>query len=869
ADAIAIIFGSEHLTYGELNVRANHLAHGLLDSGAKPGQCVAMLLERGFDQIVAALAILKTGCAYIPFDSGLPLERIIQMLGDAGASLMICHSGMENRFQGLENTKLVLLDKLASVSEANPGIECGPEALAYVMFTSGSTGRPKGVEVPHRGIVRLVRSADYMPLNEETVLLQMASISFDVSTFEIWGPLLNGGTCVLCPAKVPTLELIRQLLAENWVNTFLTTAAFFNLIVKEDSSILSPLNYLMVGGEALSAWHIEKALRELPGVCLMNGYGPTENSVNSTVYIFDRECFDATKPIPIGRSVVNSSCYILDRFQRPVGIGVPGELYVGGDGVARGYAGRPDLTKERFAADPFSTAPNARMYKTGDLAYWNSEGLIEFIGRVDNQIKLRGFRMELQEIEVTLGEYPGVEQVVVNIYEDDVRGKWLAGFAKVDDPETFSVDGLRKFGLSRLPEYMVPSVLVPVKEWGFTPNGKIDRKALPKPMLNEPCVEVSYASETEEGLAEIWRELLGIKTVPRENNFFELGGDSLRALTMFQKINQRFGRDFTLATLLKASTVAMLAQEIESAEDDGLSGFRSLKLIQKGDDKLPPLFWMHGGDGQVLIFKHFAEHFGPEQPMYAFQWAGLDGGRGEATVEEMAQAYMKELLAFHPSGPVRIGGYCIGGYVAMELARLLRLAGIEVVGPLVVVGSPNIRAKSFDRREPESSNKTQTAFERMCAEMIEHRIVGDAEIPWNYVRPELPPGLRGTLIQTRLYAAARRWRTMARLAKISKSAEAGTPVPQEERQWYCGQTAVMAGERHNSRGYAGDMVYFRSGVCHGAAMGSYGWWDDLYMGFGEWCRGHFEGIVVGGPHEEVLKRPEVAQIVRNRFGFDE
>jgi amino acid adenylation domain-containing protein len=853
-DAVALVFGSETMRYGELNARANRLAHGLVSRGVKPGQCVAMLMERGFDQIVVALAILKAGAAYVPLDLSLPEERIAQMVDDVQPPVVVSNASIK-----LGGASVLAVDDLLSDDETNPRVDVGVESLAYVIFTSGSTGQPKGVEMKHRGLVRLVRSAqDYIRLDQDSVLLQMASISFDVSVFDIWGMLLNGGTLVLCPHKVPTIEQVGQLLAGHHVNILLMTAAFFHLVIKEDPHIFDPLEYLMIGGEALSAWHVDRALRELPDVCLMNAYGPTENSVNSTIHVFDHATFDSAVPVPIGRPVANTSCYILDRFQRPVAVGVPGELYVGGDGVARGYAARSDLTAERFLSDPFSSKPGARMYRTGDLVYWNPKGEIEFIGRADNQVKLRGFRMELSEIELALGEHPDVDQSVVVLYEDDARGKWLCGFVQVSDPDRFDADALRAFALGKLPEYMVPAALVPVKEWSFTPNGKIDRKALPKPSIGNAGDTVSYESETEVALAEIWKELLGINSVPRTIGFFELGGDSLKALTLFLKIHQRFGRDFTLATLLEASTIETLAQAID--EHKTVAKPCSLKLIRKGDDSLPPLFWFHGGDGHILLFKHFSENYDTNQTIYAFQYAGLDGRPGQPTVEGMAQAYVEELLAVYPEGKVRLAGYCIGGYVVMEVARLLKGNGVEVLDPIVAAGTPNVRAKSFHPKEPETSKKAMSAFRQMCDEMEQAKLLEDAPIHRDYVSPN-----RGWLKQTRLYGYARRMRTMARLARMTRAARNGIPIPPAARGGYCGNTTAMAGERHKSRGYDGDMLYFRSGVCHGSAMGFRGWWSSLFMGFEELCRGNFEGIVVGGLHEEVLKRPEVAAIVKDRF----
>jgi amino acid adenylation domain-containing protein len=843
-DAVALVSGSGQMSYGELNARANRIAHGLIAKGVLPGRCVAMLLERGFDQIAVALAILKAGAAYVPLDPTLPPGRIAQMLEDIHDPVVVS----EDTFEGL------LTD-----NEADPGIEVGLDSLAYVIFTSGSTGRPKGVEMPHRGLVRLVKSAhEYIRLDDQSVLLHLASISFDVSVFEIWGMLLNGGTVVLCPHKVPTLDQVGYLLAAHKVNILLMTAAFFHLAVKENPHIFDPLEYLMVGGEALSAPHVDIALRELPNLCLMNAYGPTENSVNSSVHVFDRATFDPAAPVPIGRPVANTTAYILDGNRQPVPVGATGELVVGGDGLARGYASRPDLTGERFLTDPFSEKPGARMYLTGDQAYWNEKGEIEFVGRLDHQVKLRGFRMELGEIEATLAEHSAVEQAVVVLYEDEARGKWLCGFVQVDAPDAFDVDTLRKFAHSKLPEYMVPTALVPVERWSYTANGKIDRKALPKPAIGNEVGDVAYLTNTEVALAEIWRELLGLDAVPRNVGFFELGGDSLLAVTLFIRIHQRFGRDLTLAALIDAPTLAALACEIEGEPESDAQ--KRIKLIRKGNDTLPPMFWFHGGDGHVLLFRHFADNFETDQTIYAFQYAGLDGRPGEQTVEEMAQTYVAELLEVYPKGKVRLGGYCIGGYVLMEVAQLLKGTGIEVLDPVVVAGSPNVRASSFHPREPETSPKSLKAFNEMCDAMERAKIVADAPIHRNYNAPRLP-WPKNTL----LYGHARRMRTMARLARMTKAAQMGEPIPPAARGGYCGNSTAMAGERHESHGYDGDMLYFRSGVCHGSAMNFRGWWSSLFMGFEELCRGNFEGIVVGGLHEEVLKRPEVAAIIRDRF----
>jgi len=414
---------------------------------------------------------------------------------------------------------------------------------------------------------------------------------------------------------------------------------------------------------------------------------------------------------------------------------------------------------------------------------------------------------------------------------------------------------------------MVPASFTVLESFPHTPNGKLDRKALPEPDAGSALFaggDIEYQSGTEAGLGEIWAALLGLEAVPRDVDFFALGGDSLRAVDLFIRIRERFGLDLTLAVLVQASTIEALAKRIDSGGADDLAEFRSLKRIQAGQAEQPPLFWVHGGDGHVLIFKFFSENLGAEYPVYAFQWTGMDGGRGEATIMEMAEAYRDELLRFRAgkSGAIRLGGFCVGGLVVLELAKLLRREGVEVADPLLIVGAPNNGAKCHVRTEPEGS---PDAFARMLEKMEELKVVDEAEVPWEYVRPVLAPGLLGKIKQTSVYALARRLRTEARVKRIDREALAGKVVEPSGRQWYCGQVAVIAMIHYRCSSYDGDMLYFRSGVCHGEAMGLWGWWDSPYMGFEELCEGNFEGVVIGGAHEDVLRRPEVAKIVRERF----
>lgn len=871
-DSIAVVFAEQQLSYRALNARANRLAHHLIDSGVKPGQSVALFLERSLEQVIATLAILKAGAAYVPLDVDFPQERMVHMLEDAAPHIVLSHSFVSGRLVDAKGIILLnldeLTDELSSQSDSNPAVPSDPDALAYIMYTSGSTGRPKGVEVVHRGVVRLLFGIDYVPLNPDTVILHMAAVSFDASTFELWGALLHGGTCVLCPSRVPTLEVIGQLIAEHQVNTFWMTAALFNLVIAEAAEILKPVRYLLAGGEALSPWHVEKALRELPETQLINGYGPTENTTFSTTYAFDRTTFKSDLPIPIGRAIGNSTCYILDENLERVPVGVPGELYVGGDGLARGYANRPELTAECFLVDPFSTKLGARMYKTGDRVCWNAEGFIEFIGRLDDQIKLRGFRIELSEIDLALGSHPAVEQAVTVVYEDPVRGKWLAGYVKVANPECFPVAELEAYAYEKLPDYMVPAALVPVAEWSFTPSGKLDRKALPKPMLTTPAGGEFRAPETDtqKTMARLWEQLLQLDRVGLDDHFFELGGDSLRAVHLFHKISQELGRELPLSSLALAPTVRGLAALIDGgASEAQLEGYRSLQQIQQGAPRVTPIFMIHGGAGNVVVFREFAQNLGAEQPVYAFQWSGWDGGRGHRTLPEMAAAYKEELMRFLPAKSYRLGGHCVGGLIAIELAHQLLQDGIEIEGPLLVSDCPNLESKAYRRSEPENSETSRTAFARMAKD-LETRKAAECkalDIP-ALSKPSF--GLSATLKRVpAVVGAIRNARVLRQRVDINRMLARGQKVPLDLRAFYSATTLCAAVKRHHSPIYPKDIIYFRSACVLGRNIGLEGWWDDSFFGFDELCGGQFEGHVVGGGHNEVLSLPEVAEAARRAW----
>lgn len=432
-NATAVVFGDQQITYADLNTKANQLAHYLQTLGVKPDVLVGVYVERSIDMIIGLLGILKAGGAYLPLDLSYPETLLTFMLEDANVSVLLTQEHLKGNLPPTA-VQVLCIDRaeqeLAQFSQENLNSSATADNLAYVIYTSGSTGRPKGVEVPHRGVVRLLFGVDYAPLDGDQTILLLAPISFDASTLELWGPLLHGGTCVVYPHCVPNPRELERVLTEHRITCLWLTAALFNSVIDQRPQALASVPHLLTGGEALSVPHVRRALEALPHTQLVNGYGPTENTTFTCTYPIPRHLDPEVRSIPIGRPIGNTQVYIMDRHQRPVPIGVPGELYIGGDGLARGYLNRPQLTAEKFIHHPFSDNPASCLYRTGDWVRYLPDGNIEFLGRIDNQIKLRGFRVELGEIETTLEQHPAVRQAIVALQEDKDNKRLVAYIVK-------------------------------------------------------------------------------------------------------------------------------------------------------------------------------------------------------------------------------------------------------------------------------------------------------------------------------------------------------------------------------------------------------------------------------------------------------
>ena len=599
--------------------------------------------------------------------------------------------------------RLVCLDTdwqtISQSDRDNPISEAKASNLAYICYTSGSTGKPKGVSVPHRGVVRLVKETNYINFSSKEVFLQLASISFDASTFEIWGSLLNGAKLVLMPAHAPSLEELGQVIQRHQVSTLWLTAGLFHLLVDKRIQDLKPVRQLLAGGDVLSVSHVQKVLRELPNCRLVNGYGPTENTTFTCCYTIT-EAPQNGNSIPIGKAIANTQTYILDTYLQPVPTGVSGELYVGGDGLATGYLNRPELTAEKFIPNPFSDNPQARLYKTGDLARYLLGGNIEFLGRKDYQVKIRGFRIELGEIESVLARHPSIQEAFVIAREDIPGDKRLVAYV-VSQAKQPHIGDLRSFLQERLPNYMMPSAFVFLDTLPLTPNGKVDRRVLPAPDADNTQLDTDFvppSNPTEEKLATIWAEILGVERVGIHDNFFELGGHSLLALRLFAKIEQVFGRNFSLATLFEAPTVKDLANVIDQKQS--LAASSCLVPIQPQGSK-PPLFLLHARGTSVLVYRDLVNYLGTERPIYGVQPQGLNAeAEVLTTTEEMAAYYIQEIQKIQPIGPYLLGGYSFGGELAFEMSRQLHQQG-EKVDKLILFDSngPNCNKRSpFSQR---------------------------------------------------------------------------------------------------------------------------------------------------------------------------
>jgi amino acid adenylation domain-containing protein len=571
SDSVALVQGETQLTYEQLNRRANRLASRLRHAGVKPETMVVCCLERSVELIVAFLAVLKAGGAYVPLDPDYPRVRLDFILEDTGAPLILTRKSVASSVFPKDAARIVLLDDeseapSSSEDEQPPQQIAGPTNLAYVMYTSGSTGRPKGVRVEHRGIVRLVRGANYCRFGPDEVFLQFAPMSFDASTFEVWGALLNGSRLVLMPPKSSSLEELELAVRRHSVTTLWLTAGLFHLMVEERPEGLRTLRQLLAGGDVLSPRHVRLFLKHAGDTTLINGYGPTENTTFTCCHTI-RADDPLSESIPIGKPISNTRVYLLDEHMNPVSPGEIGELYTAGDGVARGYLNDPHATADKFLTDPFTDEPHQRMYRTGDLARWRTDGTIKFLGRIDSQVKILGYRIEPAEIETVLQRHRHVKQACV-VAKMENGGKRLAAYFIPSNSEP-TPEELRDFVASQLPQHMVPAFFVALPSFPLSEHGKVDRGALAKLEIapkQESRVVGLPGSQLERTLVELWQRILQVSHVGLDDNFFDLGGDSLLLVAVHSNLQKILQAEISLTDLFEFATIRKLAQHLGHLE---------------------------------------------------------------------------------------------------------------------------------------------------------------------------------------------------------------------------------------------------------------------------------------------------------------
>ncbi len=693
-EAIAVVDGDEHITYHELNRRANQLAHYLRALGVGPESLVGVCLERSISMIVGLLGILKAGGAYVPLDPAYPAERLTFMLQDSRSSVVLTDSRLLERLSPQDFRPVCFDVDGASITQQaarNPDYFVSPQSLAYLIYTSGSTGRPKGVAIQHDNAVAFLNWV--RQIFDPTVMsgvLAATSISFDLSIFEIFGTLMSGGAVVLAQnaLQLPELPAASRLTLINTV-----PSAMKELL--PSGNIPESVRVINLAGEPLSQELVEHLYRQPTLERVHDLYGPSETTTYST-----QTLRVAGGPATIGRPIDNTQVYILDAHLRPVPIGVSGELYIGGAGVTRGYYQRPDLTAARYMPDPFSRSHGGRLYRTGDLARYRPDGTLELLGRIDQQVKVRGFRIELGEIETSLRQYPAVRDAVVVVQNDQAGSSRLVAYL-VRHSSEIEVSALRQYLYHKLPDYMMPAVFVVLEALPLTPNGKVDRRALPAPeqiKLDSQTPLIAPRDAVELRLVQIWEDLLRVQPIGVRHNFFELGGHSLLAVQLIARIRQEWGHHLPVTTLFQGATIEQLAVVLrQTIQPQAIS---PLVLLQNGPSDQLPVFLVHPGGGHVLGYADLVRHLGPDRPCYALQARGLnDGQEPETSIETMAQHYVAALRTVQPQGPYLLLGWSLGGVIAFEMARQLHAQG-QTIARLILLDSYAPAEVTEDEDEP-------------------------------------------------------------------------------------------------------------------------------------------------------------------------
>lgn len=730
-DGIAVIHDGQSWTYRELDTASDRMARFLQGQGFPAGTIVGFMLDQTFDICMTLVGILKAGYAYLPIDGDMPYERARYVMDDTCARAIVSsgrYLRVLNRLQRdcrcLEIVLCLDADD-ASLQEDMVEVESGArqkrpcfrsaveaeaagglamhgaaEDLAYIMYTSGTTGRPKGVMVPHRAINRLVVNTNYIQIKPEDRILQTGALGFDASTFEIWGALLNGGGLSRPPGEsLLDIGEMNRLIREQGTTILWLTSSLFNQFVDQDVTLFEGLRHLLVGGEKLSPHHVNQVRRRYPELTIVNGYGPTENTTFTACHRIEKTYGG---DIPIGIPVANTEVWILDEAQEPVPVGVVGEICAGGDGLALGYLNDVDLTAQKFIRHPAEA--EERLYRTGDLGRWRADGVIEYLGRLDSQLKVRGYRIEPGEIETQMAQCEGVKQVVVTTRDPGDGVRMLVGYMTGTD--TLDIDQIRKDLRRALPEYMIPSHLVRLDQFPLTPNGKVDTHRLPEPAFGDdrrPRTFVPLEGEVENEMGRIWEEILGTRNIGATDSFFDAGGHSLKIAKMVSRIQERFGVEIPLASAFSAPTIRELAATLLDAAAFGVQEVDQILVPLGTARKRSPVFAFPPATGDVLSYVQLADRL-DEFRLHAFQFI---------PAETRVCDYADHIQSVDPDGPYLLLGYSYGGNLAFHVAQEMERRGAGVRAIVMVDSSRRMSRISYPEGEAERVAEAFMAHENL------------------------------------------------------------------------------------------------------------------------------------------------------------
>jgi amino acid adenylation domain-containing protein len=857
-EAIAILCGGREFTYRWLNDRARQLAAQLRTRGVGPDVTVGLSLERSVELVVGMLGILMAGGAYVPIDPETPAKRREVILRSSRAAMLLTQESM---MAELNDSTLPVLPLDRPIADEQPGPKFDnsvrPDNLAYVIHTSGSTGTPKGVMVSHRAVRQtLAWWQSTFHLRPSDRIIQTFSYAFDASVWEFFGPLSVGACLVLPPhaMKKDIGELARQI-AEHEITVCHMIPTPLRLLLDEPVvKQYKALRLVFCGGEALTAELAEK-FRSRLDVELVNLYGPTEAAIVSTYWRCDRE--NANANVPIGGPISGKEVYVLDERLHPVSIGVPGELYVGGPGLARGYMGVPALTAEKFIPHPFAREPGQRLYRTGDRCRWTSEGVLEYLGRFDRQVKLRGYRIELGEIESVLLSHPSVNEAAVIVSEKAPGDGRIVAYVALNADDV-SPDTVKEYVSARLPAFMLPSSYIPVERMPRTASGKLDRRSLPRPdAAGLQAAYVAPSSETELALAGIWSQILQVERVGVRDNFFDLGGHSLTAVRLAARIEEEFRQPVPLALIFQEPTIEGLARAL--INDFSATPTSAVLPLRRTGTKRP-LFCVHPASGLALSYIDLAQNLDQEQPVYAFQSVGLGADVVlHSSIEEMAAHYCKLLRKLDPVGPYNIAGHSFGGLVAYEMAQQLAAAG-HPVSVLALLDAAPTRAES-------DIDENHEAFQdnaRWLLELVKgiERFTGvNLQVDELQLR-DLGFDQQLSLIESRLQNTSER--------NGDRATVAGTTAADTVLQMFQGggdivrtvlaitKANVMAARKYRARPYAGNTVLFTAAERAGDGGSSAG--GELPYGWNKFIAASSQVFVTPGDHFSMITAPHVTAL---------